>query len=103
MLNKFTPRPSIYNTFVMSGSLGREIVPFPFICNLLPPSKVTFPPFLDSKTLKRELSPVMCLEHPLLRYHKHVSIALNVDFIIKHTSRLLDKSIGMVFSLNYYL
>ena len=103
MLSKFTPRPSTYNTFVMSGSLGREIVPFPFICNLLPPSKVTFPPFLDSKTLKREWSPVMCLEHPLLWYHKHVSITLNADFIIKHTSRLLDKSVGMVFFLSYYL
>ena len=103
MLNKFTFRPSTYNTFVMSGSLGREMVPFPFICDFLPSPKVTFPPFLDSKTLRREQSPVICLKHPLLRYHKHVSITLNTDFIIKLTSRLLDKSIGMIFSLSYHL
>ena len=103
MLNKFTLRPSTYNIFVMSGSPGREMVPFPFICDLLPSPKVTFLPFLDSRTLKRECSLVMCLEHPLSRYHKHVFITLKTDFIIKYTSCLLDKSVGMVFSLNYHL
>ena len=103
MLNKFTLRPSTYNTFVMSGSLGREMVPFPFIYDLLPSPKVTFPPFLDLKTLKKEWSPVMCLKHPLSRYHKHVSITLNAYFVIKHTSCLLDKSVEMVFSLSCHL
>ena len=103
MLNKFTLKLSTYNTFEMSGSLGRGMVPFPLICDLLPSPKVTFPPFLNSKTLKRERSLVMCLEHPLSRYHKHVSITLNADFIIKHNSCLHDKSIGMVFSLIYHL
>ena len=103
MLNKFTLRHSTYNTFVMFGSPGREMVPFPFICDLLPSPKVTFPHFLNLKTLKREWSPIICLEHPLSRYHKHMSITLNVDFIIKHSSRLLDKSVGMVFSLSYHL
>ena len=73
MLNKFTLRPSTYNTFAMSNSPSREIVPFPFIWDLLPSPKVTFPHFLDSKTLKREWSPVLCLEQPLSRYHKHVT------------------------------
>ena len=103
MLNKFGLRPSTYNTFVISSSLGRETVPFPFICDLLPSPKVTFPPLLDLKTLKRERSPVMCLEHPLSRYYKHVSITLNADFIMKHTSCLLDKSVGMVFFLICHL
>ena len=103
MLNKFTFRPSTYNTFEMSGSPGREMIHFPLICDLLLSPKVTFPHFLDSKTLKRERSPVMCLEHPLSRYHKHVSITLNADFNIKHTSCLHDKLIGMVFSFICHL
>ena len=89
--------------FAMSGSPGREMIPFPLICDLLPSPKVTLPPFLDSKTLKRDWSPVMCLEQPLSRYHKHVSITLNANFIIKHTSCLDDKSVGMVLSLNYLI
>ena len=99
MLNRFTLRPSTYKTFAMSDSLGRDMIPFPLICDLLPSPKVTLPPFIDSKTLKRDRSPVMCLDHPLSRYHKHVSTTLNVDFIMKHTSCLDDRSVGMVFSL----
>ena len=99
MLYKFTLRPSIYRTFAMSSSPGREMIPFSLICDLLPSPNVTLPPFLDSKTLKRYQSPVMCLEQPLLRYHKHMSITLNADFIIKYTSCLDDRSVGMVFSL----
>ena len=85
----------------MSGSLGGEIIPFPLIYDLLPSPKVTFPPFLDSKVLKRDLSPVMCLKQSVLRYHKHVSITLNADFTIKHTSCLDDRSVGMMLSLIY--
>ena len=103
MLNRFTLKPSTYRTFAMSGNPGREMIIFPLIYDLLPSPKVTLPPFLDSKTLKRDRSPVMCLEQPLLRYHKHVSITLNKDFIIKHTSCLDDKSMGMVLSLNYLM
>ena len=103
MLNKFTLKPSTYNTFVMSGSLGKEIVPFPFICDFLPSPIVTLPPFLGSKTLKRDRSPVICLKHPLSRYHKQMSITLNVDFNIKHTSCLFERSLGMVFSFNCHL
>ena len=99
MLNRFTLRPSTYRTFAMSGSLGREMILFPLICDLLLSPKVTLPPFLDSKTLKRDRSPVMCLEQPLSRYHKQVSITLNADFIINHTSCLDDRSVGMVLSL----
>ena len=99
MLNRFTFKPFTYRTFAMSSSLGREIIPFPLIYDFLPSPKVTLPPFLDSKTLNRDQSPVMCLEQPLSRYHKHVSITLNVDFIIKHTSCLDDRSIGIVLSL----
>ena len=83
----------------MSGSPGREIIPFPLIYDLFPSPKVTLPPFLDSKTLKRDRYLVMCLEQQLSRYHKHVSITLNADFIIKHTSCLNDRSVGMVLSL----
>ena len=103
MLNRFTLKLSIYRTFAMSSSLGREMIPFPLIYDLLPSPKVTLPPFLDLKTLKRDQSLVMCLEQPLLRYHKHVSITLNADFIIKHTSCLDDKSIGIVFSFICHL
>ena len=99
MLNRFTFRPSTYRTFAMSGSLGREMILFPLICDLLPSPNVTLPPFLDSKTLKRDQSPVMCLEQPLSRYHKHMSITLNADFIIKHTLCLDDRSVGMIFYL----
>ena len=103
MLNRFTLRPSTYRTFAMSGNPGREMIPFPLICDFLPSPKVTLPSFLDSKTLKRDQSPIMCLKQSLSRYHKHVSITLNVDFIIKHTSCLDDKSVGMVLSLIYLL
>ena len=85
----------------MSSSPGREIIPFRLICDLLPSPKVTLPPFLDSNTLKRDRFPVMCLEQPLSRYHKHVSITLNADFIIKHTSCLDDRLVGMLLSLIY--
>ena len=98
MFNKFTLRPSTYRTFAMFGNLGTRMIPFPLIYDSLPLPKVTLPPFLDSKTLKRDRSPVMRLEQPLSRYHKHMSITLNVDFIIKHTSCLADISGGMVFS-----
>ena len=83
----------------MFSSLGKEMIPFPLIYDLLPSPKVTLPPFLDSKTLKKDWSPVMCLEQPLSRYHKHMSITLNVDFIIKHTLCLDDKLVGMMLSL----
>ena len=99
MLNKFTLRPSTYRTFAMFGNLGRGMIPYPLICELLPSPKVTLPPFLDSKTLKKDRSPVMCLKQPLSRYYKYVSITLNVDFIIKRTSCLDDRSVGMVLSL----
>ena len=103
MLNKFTLKPSTYSTFAMPSIPGREMVPFPLICDLLPSLKVTLPLFLDSKTLKRDRSPVMCLEQLLSRYHKHVSTTLNTDFIMKHTSCLDDKSVGIVFSLICHL
>ena len=103
MLNRFTLRPSTYRTFAMSSNSSREMIHFPLICDLLPSPKVTLPPFLDLKTLKRDRSPVMCLEQPLSRYHRHVSITLNADFIIKHTSCLNDRSMEMVLSLIYLL
>ena len=103
ILSRFTLRPSTYRTFAMSGCPSREMIPFPLICDLLPSPKVTLPPFLDLKTFKRDQSPVMCLEQPQSRYHKHVSITLNANFIIKHTSCLDDKSVGMVLSLNYLI
>ena len=111
MLNRFTLKPSTYKTYAMSGSPGREMIPFPLIYDLLPSPKVTLPPFLESKTLKRDRSLVICLEQPLSRYHKQplsryhkcVSITLNADFIMKHTSCLDDRSVGMVFSLIYLL
>ena len=99
MLNRFTLRPFTYRTFAMSGSPSKEMIPFPLICDLLLSPKVTLPPFLDSKNLKRDRSQVMCLEQPLLRYHKHMSITLNSNFIMKHTSCLDDRSVGIVFSL----
>ena len=98
MLNRFTLRPFTYSTFAMSGSPGREMVSFPLIYDLLQSPKVTLPHFLDLKTLKRDRSPIMCLKQPLSRYHKHMSITLNADFIIKHTSCLDAKSVEMVFS-----
>ena len=100
ILRRFTLKPSTYRTFAMSGNPDREMIHFPLICDLLSSPKVTLPPFLDSKTLKRDRSPVMCLKQPLSRYHRHVSITLNADFIIKHTSCLDDKSTRMVLSLN---
>ena len=103
MLNRFTLRPSTYRTFTMSGSPSREMIPFPLIYDLLPSPKVTLPPFLDLKTLKRDQSSVMCLKQPLSRYHKHMSITLNANFIMKHTSCLDYRSMGMVFSLIYLL
>ena len=98
MLNRFTLKPPIYKTFAIFGSLGREMILFPLICDLLPSPKVTLPHFLDSKTLKRDRSPIMCLEQSLSRYHKHVSITLKVDFIMKHTSRCSQLGYNPIFS-----
>ena len=103
MLSRFTLRPSTYSTFAMSSNPGREMISFPLTCDLLPSPKVTLPPFLDLKTLKRDQSLVMCLEQPLSRYYKHVSITLNVDFIMKHTSCLDDRSVRIMFSLICHL
>ena len=66
----------MYKTFTMSGNPRKEIIPFPFIWDLLPPSNVILPPFFGSKVLKREWSIVICLEHALSRYNKEVSITL---------------------------
>ena len=99
MFNKFTLRPSTYRTFALFGNLGTRMIPFPLIYDSLPLPKVTLTPFLDSKTLKRDRSPVMCLEQPLSRYHKQMSITLNANFIMKHILCFDDRSIGMVFSL----
>ena len=103
MLNRFALKPSTYRTFAMSSSPGREMILFSLICDLLPLPKVTLPHFLDSNTLKRDRSSVMCLEQPLSRYHKHVSITLNANFIMKQTSCFDDRLVGMVFSLIYLL
>ena len=97
MLNRFTLKLFTYRTFAMFGSPGREMIPFPLIYDLLPSPKVTLPPFVDSKTLKRDQSQVMCLKQPLSRYHKHVSITLNANFIMKHTSCLDDRSMEWCF------
>ena len=99
MLNKFTLSPSIYNTFAISGSPGKEMIPFPFIWDFLQSPKVTLSPFLDSDSLKRVWSLVMCLEQPLSRYHRQVFITLKVECIMKHTSCLFVKLSSMVFSL----
>ena len=93
MLNKFTLKPSTYRTFATSSSPSREVIPFSLIYDLLPSPKVTLPPFLDSKTLKKEQSLVMYLEQLLSRYHKHMSITLKADFIMKHTSCLDDRGV----------
>ena len=77
MLNMFTLKPFTYKKFAMSDNLGREMIPFPLICDLLSSPKVTLSPFLGLKTLKRDRSLVMCLEQLLSRYYKHVSITLN--------------------------
>ena len=52
------------------------LIIFPFALS----PKVTCPPSLASSLLNYSLSPVMCLEHPLLRYHL---LFVLVDF--KHT------------------
>ena len=88
MLNRFTFRPSTYNTFAISSSLSKKMIPFPFIWDLLPSPKVTLPPFLDSNSLKRVRSRVMCLEQPLLRYYRQVFITLKAECINKSTKIL---------------
>ena len=52
MLNRFILRPSTYRTFAISGSPGKEMIPFPLICDFLPSPKVTLPSFLDLKNLE---------------------------------------------------
>ena len=73
MLNRFTLRPFTNRTFAISSSLGREMILFPLIYDLLPSSKVTLPPFLDSKTLKRSVSShvswVAAIKVPQTRVH----------------------------------
>ena len=71
----------------MFSSLGKEMIPFPLIYDLLPSPKVTLPPFLDSKTLKKDWSPVMCLEQPLssLDYPQFYCYPI-IPFIPMHAS-----------------
>ena len=88
ILSKFTLSPSTYKTFAMLGNPGKKMIHFPFIWDLLSSPKVTLPPFFGSNILKREQSLVICLEQPLSKYHKQVSIIFRAVRIIKHTSCL---------------
>ena len=52
MLNRFILRPLTYRTFAMSSSLGKEMIPFPLIYDLLPSPKVTLPTIFKLENLE---------------------------------------------------
>lgn len=68
MLNRSCFNPSIWRTLLMWGEeLAR--IPSLHILPFLMSSYVTLPPSILVSDAKWEMFSVMCLEHPLLRYH----------------------------------
>ena len=69
ILNKSCLRPSTNATESMM-TYSFEINPYPIVYTFLSSPKVMLGPALSSNSMSRLKSPVMCLEHPLSKYHK---------------------------------
>jgi len=69
MLNKLCFNSSTSNTFFMSKLPLTPMFPLPMIMPLLLSPLVTKPPCFSTKLVNKDASPVICLEHPLSRYH----------------------------------
>jgi len=72
MLSRLCFKPCTYWTFYILAELGLPIIPLPLILSLSLFPNVTSPPSFFSKVRKQSLSPVMCLEQPLSKYHGFV-------------------------------
>ena len=75
MLIKLAFKPSTNKALDKEGNPGTEMVPFPMTLFLDPSPKVTHPPSSITRVSKKLLFPVMCLEHPLFKYHKLEELA----------------------------
>ncbi|KAE9594097.1 hypothetical protein Lalb_Chr18g0050161 [Lupinus albus] len=80
MLRRLCFKPSTYKTFSIVTCGGLPILPIPKILPLLLSPYVTNPSFGRIK-LNFDLSPVICLEQPLSRYHRSFSA-------LKHTYKI---------------
>ena len=69
MLSKLCFKPLTNKTFSMYLEGVIPMLPIPMIFPLPLSPKVTIPPSLASSVMNCDSSPVMCLEHPLSRYH----------------------------------
>ncbi|KAE9591201.1 hypothetical protein Lalb_Chr20g0115921 [Lupinus albus] len=70
MLRRLCLSPSTYSTSSIVVEGGFPILPTPRIFPLLLSPYVTYPLSLGVRTENLLLSPVICFEQPLSRYHK---------------------------------
>lgn len=93
MLKRLCLSPSISISSVMRVVEGLATLPLPSISLLLLSPYVTYPLLLAWKSMKSDMSHVMCLENPLLR--KHILLVVsrystyNNQFRIKGTQSSL--------------
>lgn len=83
MLIKLCLSP-IYRTSFSLRIPGTSTMLFPTILVEFPSSKVTLPSCTSARWVNNDLSPVICLEQLLLRYHLEVFTTLNAVWMIRH-------------------
>src|ERR1051325_10353423 len=90
MLIRFDVRPLASNTFSRFGIRRQSSFPTPLISPLAPSLKVTKLVEWDLISTNKFLTPVMCLKHPLSKYHSSLAEALR-DVL---AMRLLVSALG---------
>ena len=113
MLSKLCFNPSTYKTSWISKILLSPIEPLPRILPLLLSPYVTWPSCLKKMLTKFDLSPAMCFEQPLSRYHccmPSINFPYKEKFQVQRFGPLLNvgpfdlhSSLGTLESLGIYL
>ena len=71
ILSKLAFNSSMYQTSSNIGNPRMSTIPIPLMTDLLPSPNVTISIFPSKRVLNKALLPVMYLEQPLSKYHKH--------------------------------